>query len=232
MELKVLKLEDIYKEIADKAINVIKTKTNPVLGLPTGSSPVGVYDLLIDSYKNKKISFKNVTTFNLDEYYPIDHKNEKSYHHYMNIHLFDHVDIDKNNVHFPTLDNNYDALIESKGGIDLQILGIGSNGHIAFNEPNTPFDSLTHLVKLDQSTIINNSRFFNSIFDVPTQAITLGLASILKAKEIVIIVTGKKKAEALKRLLNNEITEAFPASILHKHKNVTIYTDKEAMELC
>jgi len=232
MELKVLKLEDIYKEIANKVINVIKTKTNPVLGLATGSSPIGVYKLLIEKCQNKEISFKNVTTFNLDEYYPIERENKQSYFHVMNEILFKWIDIDKRNTHFPTLDNNYDSLIDSKGGIDLQILGIGRNGHIAFNEPNTPFNSLTHLVDLDDSTIQSNARFFNSIDEVPKQAITLGLASIMKAKEIVIIVTGKKKAQALKQLLSKKVTEAFPASILNKHNNVTIYADKEAMELC
>jgi len=232
MELKVLKLEDIYKEITNKVINVIKSKANPVLGLATGSSPIGVYKLLVAKYKNKEVSFKNVTTFNLDEYYPIEYDNVQSYHYFMNENLFKWVDIDKRNTYFPTLDNNYDSLIDSKGGIDLQILGIGSNGHIAFNEPNTPFNSLTHLVTLDDSTIKSNSRFFNSIDEVPKQAITLGLASIMKAREIVIIVTGKNKAHALKQLLSKKVTEAFPASILNKHNNVTIYADKEAIELC
>lgn len=228
MKLEIKNKNQIDEAIADRICNLIQSKPNCVLGLATGSSPIGVYKLLA----SKNISFKDVTTFNLDEYYPIDINNKNSYHYFMNEHLFSKIDINKSNIHFPSLDNNYDQMIDKAGGIDFQILGIGSNGHIAFNEPGTEFNSLTHIVNLASSTIKDNSRFFNSIDEVPTKAITMGLASIMKAKEIVIIVTGSNKANALKELMSGNISKDFPASILNNHSNVTVYADKEAAKLC
>jgi glucosamine-6-phosphate deaminase len=151
----------------------------------------------------------------------------------MNVNLFDHIDIDKNNTNVPNGINyeesvrDYDNQIAAKGGIDLQILGLGSDGHIAFNEPNTPFDSLTHVTELTEMTIQDNSRFFASIDEVPTKAITMGLQSIMNAKKIVLLATGKSKANAVRELLHGEISEEYPCTILQKHPNVVIYVDEE-----
>lgn len=235
MNLVVLEKNQIDEVVASLFIDTINNKPNCVLGLATGSSPVGIYKNLVKAYQEKKVSFKDVTTFNLDEYIGLEETHHQSYRYFMNDNLFNHIDIDKNKTHVPNGTNyeydveNYDKEIENNGGIDLQILGIGSNGHIAFNEPGTPFDSLTHVVDLKESTIKDNSRFFNSIDEVPKKSITMGLTSIIKAKKIVIIITGENKKEVLARLLTGKISEDLPASILHKHPDVTIYADYKAM---
>lgn len=230
MKIKILSKQKIYSDIANTIIDLISTKQNTILGLATGSSPIGVYDKLVEAFNTKKVSFRNVKTFNLDEYYPINDSNPQSYRYFMNRHLFNKVDIDKNNTHFPSANNykEYDQLIASAGGIDFQILGIGSNGHIAFNEPGTSFDSLTHMVKLANSTINDNARFFNSIDEVPTQAVSMGLKSIMKAKRIALIATGANKAHAIKQLIEQEANINLPASVLKTHPDVVIYLDKEA----
>lgn len=235
MNLVVLEKNQIDEVVASLFIDTINNKPNCVLGLATGSSPVGIYKNLVKAYQEKKVSFKDVTTFNLDEYIGLEETHHQSYRYFMNDNLFNHIDIDKNKTHVPNGTNyeydveNYDKEIEANGGIDLQILGIGSNGHIAFNEPGTPFDSLTHVVDLKESTIKDNSRFFNSIDEVPKKSITMGLTSIIRAKKIVIIITGENKKEVLARLLTGKISEDLPASILHKHPDVTIYADYKAM---
>ena len=235
MNLIVLEKNQIDEVVANLFIETINNKPNCVLGLATGSSPVGIYKNLVKAYQENKVSFKDVKTFNLDEYIGLEETHHQSYRYFMNDNLFNHIDIDKNNTHVPNGINyeydveNYDKEIENNGGIDLQILGIGSNGHIAFNEPGTSFDSLTHVVDLKESTIKDNSRFFNSIDEVPTKSITMGLTSIIKAKKIVIIITGENKKEVLARLLTGKISEDLPASILHKHPDVTIYADYKAM---
>ncbi|MCQ2796561.1 MAG: glucosamine-6-phosphate deaminase [Bacilli bacterium] len=238
MELKILTLNEINLAIKDEIASLLRRKPNAILGLATGSSPIGVYDELIKAYKAGDISFNEVTSFNLDEYFGLSGDHPQSYRYFMNTHLFDHVDILKSRTHVPSIDKNsedyfetYDNKIKDHGGIDFQILGIGSNGHIAFNEPGTSFDSLTHIVDLKESTIKDNSRFFNSISEVPTKAVSMGLKSIMNAKQIVIIITGKNKANALKRLMSKEISTDFPASILHHHPKVTIYADQEAASL-
>ena len=235
MKVKIQPKERMNAEIAKLFIDTINANPKCVLGLATGSSPVGVYKLLIEANKNNQVSFKDVTTFNLDEYVGLDENSDQSYRYFMNQNLFDHVDINKENTHVPSgtgdfeeLAKEYDSLIEQAGGIDLQILGIGSDGHIAFNEPGTSFDSLTHVAELAQSTIEDNSRFFNSIEEVPTKAVTMGLSSIMKAKKIVLIATGTNKAEAIEGLLQGLITENLPCSILRRHPDVTIYVDKDA----
>lgn len=235
MKVKIQPKERMNAEIAKIFIDTIKEKPNCILGLATGSSPLGVYSLLIEAYKNNEISFKDVKTFNLDEYVGLDETSDQSYRYFMNHNLFDHIDINKGNTHVPSGTGDfeksaeeYDAMIEEAGGIDLQILGIGSDGHIAFNEPGTPFGSLTHVAELAQSTIEDNSRFFNSIEEVPTKAVTMGLASIMKAKKIVLIATGENKAEAIQGLLQGLITENLPCSVLRHHPDVTIYVDKAA----
>lgn len=235
MNLVVLEKNQIDEVVASLFIDTINKKPNCVLGLATGSSPVGIYKNLVKAYQEKKVSFKDVTTFNLDEYIGLEETHHQSYRYFMNDNLFNHIDIDKNKTHVPNGTNyeydveNYDKEIEANGGIDLQILGIGSNGHIAFNEPGTPFDSLTHVVDLKESTIKDNSRFFNSIDEVPKKSITMGLTSIIRAKKIVIIITGENKKEVLARLLTGKISEDLPASILHNHPDVTIYADYKAM---
>lgn len=230
--------EEISKLIADEFISLVKAKPNAVLGLATGSSPLEVYANMVKAYKLGEVSFKDVTTFNLDEYIGLDGTHPQSYRYFMNVNLFDHIDIDKKNTNvllgvgdYVSFGNNYDNLIAQAGGIDLQILGIGSDGHIAFNEPGTPLNSLTHIAELAESTIIDNSRLFNDISEVPTSAMTMGLQSIMNAKKIVLIATGKNKAKAIYDLINGPVSEEVPCSVLQRHDDVTIYVDEDAYSL-
>ncbi|MCQ2792251.1 MAG: glucosamine-6-phosphate deaminase [Bacilli bacterium] len=238
MELKILSKNEINLAIKDEIASLLRRKPNAILGLATGSSPVGVYEELVKAYQVRDISFNEVTSFNLDEYIGLEKGHPQSYRYFMDNNLFNHVNIIKSKTHIPSIDKNsedyfekYDNRIKDAGGIDFQILGIGSNGHIAFNEPGTDFNSLTHIVDLKESTIKDNSRFFNNINEVPTKAVSMGLKSIMNAKRIVIIITGKNKANALKRLMSKEITTDFPASILNRHNKVTIYADQDAASL-
>lgn len=220
---------------------IAKIQANPKLnlGLATGSTPTGVYKKLIQDHEANNTSYKQVNTFNLDEYIGISKKDPNSYHYFMCENLFDHIDVPLEQTHIPdgtakNLDEEcrrYEQFIEEHGGINLQILGIGQNGHIGFNEPGTSFSSRTHIINLAESTRKANSRFFESLDDVPTQAITMGIASIMESKEIFLLVSGASKAEALARLMNGEVSEQFPASILKNHPNVTIFADKEALAL-
>ena len=239
--MKVIRCKN-YEEASKVAGEIIsasiKTKPDIVLGLATGSSPIGIYKNLIQDYENHNISFKNVKTYNLDEYVGLDRENPQSYYYFMNENLFDHIDINKENVHIPyALPNaleesckKYSAALE-KAEVDIQLLGIGANGHIGFNEPKTPFDQKTFIVNLTEKTRQDNMRFFKSIDEVPTKAITMGIAEIMKAKKIILIATGKGKAEAIKRLLSKEITTDFPASALHNHPDVVVITDEDALSL-
>lgn len=224
--------EDIALLCANKVINLIKNKNNAVLGLATGSTPLKTYQKLIELSKKEEISFKNIKTFNLDEY--VNYKNFKdSYKYFMYENLFKHIDINLENTFFPNenLLEKYDEKIIDEGGIDLQILGIGANGHIAFNEPNTSFNSKTHIVDLTKETINDNSRFFTSINDVPKKAITMGLETIMKSREIVLIAIGKNKAKAIYKLIKEKANPTCPASILQNHPNVSIYLDNDAASL-
>jgi glucosamine-6-phosphate deaminase len=232
-----------YEELSQMAAAQIiaKIQANPRLnlGLATGSTPTGVYKKLIQDHEANNTSYKQVNTFNLDEYIGISKKDPNSYHYFMCENLFDHIDVPLEQTHIPDgtakdLDEEcrrYEKFIAEHGGIDLQILGIGQNGHIGFNEPGTSFTSRTHLIDLAESTRKANSRFFESLDDVPTQAITMGIASIMESKEIFLLVSGASKAEALARLMNGEVSEQFPASVLKNHPNVTIFADKEALAL-
>ena len=237
MNLIILNKSEADKKVSQEIINLINDKKNCVLGLATGSTPEGVYALLVEAYKQGKVSFKDVTTFNLDEYVGLADSHPQSYRYFMNNHLFLHVDINLEKTHVPGNkgDENdlsvYDENIKKHGGIDLQLLGIGSNGHIAFNEPGTPFDSKTHIVTIKESTIKDNSRFFNSIDEVPTSSITMGLDSIMNAKKIILMAFGKNKAEAICKMFTKDANVDLPASILQKHDNVTIYCDEEAASL-
>ena len=218
--------EEISKLIAEEFIKQVQGKPNSVLGLATGTSPIEVYANMIKANKEGRVSFKDVATFNLDEYIGLEGTHDQSYRYFMNKYLFDGLDID-----YLAYANQYDALIASFGGIDLQILGIGSDGHIAFNEPGTPFDSLTHVAELTEQTIRDNSRLFNDISEVPTKAVTMGLKSIMNARKIVLIATGKNKAQAIYNLLKGPMTEEVPCSILQKHPDCTIYVDEDAYSL-
>lgn len=231
--------KEISRLIAEEFIKQVNEKPNSVLGLATGTSPLGVYANMVKANKEGRVTFKDVATFNLDEYVGLEGTHNQSYRYFMNENLFNHIDIDKNKTHvlkgvgdYVGYAKQYDAEIASFGGIDLQILGIGSDGHIAFNEPGTAFDSLTHVAELAESTIVDNSRLFNDISEVPTKAVTMGLKSIMNAKKIVLIATGKNKAKAIHDMLKNPKSEDCPASILQDHPDCTIYVDEEAYALC
>lgn len=225
--------EELSKKACELFVQQIKEKPNSVIGLATGSTPIGLYEELVKQYQSGNISFKDVITFNLDEYVGIDPNNEASYHYFMNYHLFQHIDINKEHIHIPEGHSEdlskacrtYEQQIEAAGGLDLQVLGIGVNGHIGFNEPGTPFDSLTHIVDLTESTIEANKKYFDKPEDMPRRAITMGIQTILNAKKIVLLISGATKQEAYDRLRSGEITEDLPASALHQHPDVTvIYT--------
>lgn len=230
-----------YAEMSVEAGKIIvdKIRTNPSLklGFATGSTPKGVYNYLIQDHKANETSYHQVKSVNLDEYIGLKAQDPNSYHYFMRQNLFDHLDIGENHTHIPNgaagdLEQEclrYEQLIKELGGVDLQLLGIGQNGHIGFNEPGTPFSSRTHIVTLAKNTREANSRFFNSLEEVPTHAITLGIASILESKEILLLVSGEKKAEALLKFMKGEISEDFPASALKHHQNVTVIADREAL---
>ena len=223
-----------YDELSTKAANIIAAqiinKPNCVLGLATGSSPVGAYDKLTEYCKNGIIDFSTVTSVNLDEYVGLDSSNDQSYRYFMNKNLFDRVNINKEKTFVPsgTADDiekegeQYDKLIKSLGGIDLQLLGIGLDGHIGFNEPDEYFTAETHLVSLDASTIKANARFFASEADVPTKAITMGMMSIMQAKKVLLIANGAAKKEILEKAFFGPITPKVPASILQLHPDLTV----------
>ncbi len=214
-------------------------KPDSVLGLATGSTPIKAYKQMIDLYSKGVVDFSKVTTFNLDEYVNLDVKDENSYHTFMHENLFDHVNIPEENINF--LDGNaqdleqecrdYEKKIKKAGGIDIQLLGIGSNGHIAFNEPADCFQRWSHVVTLKESTVKDNSRFFKSIDEVPTQAVTMGIGSIMQAKKILIIALGTNKAKAIKQLIDGNVTPMCPASVLQFHTDVTLMLDKGAASL-
>lgn len=214
-------------------------KPNSVLGLATGSTPLKPYGQMIELYKKGVVDFSKVTTFNLDEYVNLDVNDKNSYHSFMHENLFDHINIPEENINF--LDGNakdpheecrtYEEKIKAAGGIDIQLLGIGSNGHIAFNEPADCFQRWSHVVTLKESTVKDNSRFFKSIDEVPTQAVTMGIGSIMQAKKILIIAIGENKAKAIKQLIDGNVTPMCPASVLQFHTDVTLMLDKAAASL-
>ena len=227
-----------YEEMSKLAADMFKAelKHNPkmVLGLATGGTPEGFYKELVEAYQAGDISFEQAQSYNLDEYVGINPTNEASYHYYMDQNLFNHVDMKRENIHVPkgnTADlqaaaAQYDTMIEAAGGVDIQLLGIGVNGHIGFNEPGTPFALGTNVVELTESTREANKIYFNSIDEVPTHAITMGIQTIMNAKKVVLLISGASKQEAMERLRSGEVSEDFPASALHNHRDVTvIYTD-------
>lgn len=235
--IRVKNYEKMSKEACQIVVHYMNTIPFPVLGLATGSTPVLLYKFLINEQYKSQVSFTNTTTFNLDEYVGLEPNHPNSYHYFMNHKLFQHVDIPNENIYLPngnakdliTECKNYDSLIDEANGIGLQVLGLGINGHIGFNEPGTSFNKRTHIVELDETTREANARFFNGKNNVPIHAITMGIQTILESKEILLHVSGESKALPLKRLLSGDVSEAFPASLLHHHKNVTIIADEQAL---
>ncbi|MBR5987764.1 MAG: glucosamine-6-phosphate deaminase [Clostridia bacterium] len=236
--MKVIITKD-YEELSEKAFEimagVLKKKPDAVLGLATGSTPVGLYKKMIEDCKNGGISYKAVKTANLDEYVGLTPDNDQSYRYFMRHNLFDHIDIDLENTN---IENGvasdlqkecerYNALLRTLPR-DVQVLGIGANGHIAFNEPGTPFDSETHVVDLTENTIKMNARFFENEKDVPRRALTMGPKNIMEAKKILILAVGANKADAVKGMLNGPVDPALPASILQRHPDCTLIADEAA----
>lgn len=236
--IKVKDYEELSKMAADFVRNLLEKKPDVCLGLATGSTPLGMYQNLIEMYQKGEVSFKDVRTYNLDEYCGLEKTHPQSYFTYMHEMFFNHIDISENNINLPEGDtanheeacNSYNELLYNDE-IDLQILGIGGNGHIGFNEPGTAFTQETFVVKLAEKTRLDNQRFFNSLAEVPEFAITMGIKNILQAKEILLLASGKGKAEAIKKLVSGEVSVDFPASALKEHANVTVIIDEEAASL-
>lgn len=238
--MRIYKAKD-YSEMSRKAANVISaeviSKPDCVLGLATGSTPIGTYKQLIEWYQKGDLDFSEVKTANLDEYRGLKRENDQSYYYFMNENLFRHINIDPANTHIPNGENpdaeeecsNYDKLVRSLGGVDLQLLGLGHNGHIGFNEPADHFVVGTQCVDLQASTIEANKRFFASEADVPRQAYTMGIGTIMSAKKILLIVSGADKAEILAQVLTGPVKPQVPASILQLHKNVVVVADEAAL---
>ncbi|MEH6941850.1 glucosamine-6-phosphate deaminase [Bacillus sp. JJ722] len=231
--------EDMSRLAAQKIINNVRENPKIVLGLATGSTPEGLYKNLIQDYKIAGTSYKEVRTVNLDEYIGLDRDDKNSYFTFMREKLFNYIDVNLNQTNIPNgiapnMEEEairYENYIHDIGGIDMQILGIGHNGHIGFNEPGTSFKSRTHVVTLAESTRKANARYFDTIDEVPTHAVTMGIQSIMDSKEIILLASGASKAEAIKRLVYGEISEEFPASALRLHKKVTIIADQDALQL-
>lgn len=233
---------DDYDAVSSEAFKIVKEvlkKENPVLGLATGSSPVGLYKKMIADHNSAGTSYDRVRTWNLDEYIGISHEHDQSYWTFMHENLFNGIGIPAANVHVPVGDAEdeeeqcrlYEESMKDIT-VDLQILGIGANGHIGFNEPGTPFDSLTHIVDLTEQTREDNKRFFNDdLSQVPARAITMGLATIMRSRKIVLIATGEHKAQAIRGIVEGEISPACPASILRNHSDVTVIVDRSAAQL-
>lgn len=228
--------EEMSKKAAQMLLSQVTLKPNSVLGLATGSTPIEMYKNLIEMYNNKIIDFSEVTTFNLDEYYKLPIDNDQSYHHFMHDNLFNHVNIKAENIHIPngmaeSIEEeciSYEENIKEAGGIDIQVLGIGNNAHIGFNEPAINFENGTHLVDLTESTIEANSRFFDSMEDVPKKAITMGTGSIFKAKKIMLLASGEGKAEAIYNTVYGKIVPEVPSSILQLHNDTVLILDEAA----
>ena len=231
--------EEMSRLAAEEIAKAIEVKPNSILGLATGGSPVGMYKELIKMNKENKVDFSKVTTVNLDEYVGLSGDHPQSYRYFMNENLFNHVNIDKSRTFVPNglaediaeEGKNYDKRIEELGGTDLQLLGIGNNGHIAFNEPDSELVAGTHLTGLTENTIEANARFFDSIDEVPKTAVTMGLGQIMKAKKILLIASGESKAEAIKGLLSGKITTSNPSTMLQMHRDVVVIIDEDAAKL-
>lgn len=234
--MKVIVVEN-YEEVSAKAFEVmhelVAAKPNAVLGLATGSSPIGLYENMIKDHKENGTSYANCQSFNLDEYVGIDRNHEQSYYTFMHENLFNGIDIKEENVHLPYGNTKEDCEAYEQSmenvTVDIQVLGIGSNGHIGFNEPGTSFDEETHIVTLKEGTRKDNARFFeNDINKVPTHAITMGIATIMKAKKILLVATGANKADAVSAMVDGPVSVDCPASVLQNHSDVVVIVDKAA----
>src|SRR5699024_3415756 len=234
-EIKAKTYEDMSREAAQIIFDALKENEKFSLGLATGSTPEGMYDVLATLINDEKLDLSHLTTFNLDEYVGLDEDDDQSYHYFMDKHLFSKLDIPKENINIldgvaSDLDKEvkeYESLID-KVGIDIQVLGIGRNGHIAFNEPGTRFGSLTHKVKLTDETIEDNSRYFEKKEEVQTEALSMGLKTIMKAKQSILLISGDNKQRARELFVSGKVSEDVPASILHNHDNVILITDEAA----
>ncbi|MCE5189042.1 MAG: glucosamine-6-phosphate deaminase [Eubacteriales bacterium] len=235
MKLIVTTKEDAAKQAAELYRALLRQKQNAVLGFATGSTPLALYTELIRAYQKGEISFQHAVSFNLDEYAGLDENHPQSYRAFMNKNLFSRIDIPMEHTHVPNGKDTsaeqmdaYEAMIRAAGGIDLQLLGIGQNGHIGFNEPGTPFDSTTHVVRLSQSTRNANARFFSSIDEVPKEAVSMGIKTVMNARAILLFAQGASKAKVVAAAVNGPVAEKVPASILQLHPDVTLYLDPEA----
>lgn len=240
--MKIIRAKD-YKDMSRKAANIISAqiimKPNCVLGLATGSTPIGTYDQLVEWYNKGDLDFGEVTTVNLDEYKGLTRENDQSYYYFMNDKLFSRVNINKDRTFLPDgtepdsdkACKDYNQIIASVGGVDLQLLGLGHNGHIGFNEPGMAFEAETHCVNLTESTMKANQRFFASMEDVPKQAYTMGIKTIMQAKKILIVISGEDKAQIVKEAFYGPITPKVQASVLQLHNDVTVVADEAALSL-
>lgn len=241
--MKICRAKD-YNDMSRKAANLISAqiimKPNCVLGLATGSTPVGTYRQLVEWYEKGDLDFSEVMTVNLDEYKGLTRENPQSYYYFMNENLFGKVNINKTRTFLPdgtepdskTACENYNEILRAVGDVDLQLLGLGHNGHIGFNEPGESFPTETHCIDLSEQTIKANARFFETLEEVPRQAYTMGVKTIMSARRILIIVSGEDKAEIVKRAFFGPITPQVPASILQLHRNVTLVADEAALSKC
>lgn len=241
--MRILKVKN-YDEMSKKAAAVIAAqivaKPDSVLGLATGSTPIGTYQYLVKKYQERELDFSGIKTANLDEYKGLTKENDQSYYYFMNTNLFQHVNIDMNNTNIPNgmaedADaecSRYEEVIKELGGVDLQLLGLGHDGHIGFNEPEDHFAKQTHFVDLTEMTIEANKRFFASADDVPKQAFTMGIGTIMRAKKVLMIVSGKDKAAILKEALYGPVTPQVPASILQFHPDAIVIADEDALSEC
>lgn len=239
--MKIFKAKDYY-DMSRKAANIMSAqiimKPNCVLGLATGSTPIGMYDQLVEWYKKGDLDFSEVTSVNLDEYRGLSPENEQSYSYFMHQHLFDRVNINPENTNLPNglaedpeeECKRYEKLIHDLGGIDMQVLGMGHNGHIGFNEPGEAFATDTHCVNLQERTIEANKRFFASREEVPKQAFSMGIRTIMQARKILVMVSGEDKAEILKQAFQGPVVPEVPASILQMHNDVTLVADEAALK--
>ncbi|MFA6849788.1 MAG: glucosamine-6-phosphate deaminase [Selenomonadaceae bacterium] len=236
-------ITDSYEQMSKAAARIVAgqlyLKPNSVLGLATGSTPLLMYQDLVEVHKQIGLDFSEATSFNLDEYIGLSPENPQSYHYFMHKNFFDKINIKEKNIHIPNGNpvdvveegRNYDRLIEEKGGIDLQILGIGQNAHIGFNEPDIKFEATTHKVKLDEETIQANARFFDDPKDVPSYAISIGIKTIMLAKKVILLANGRNKAVAIRKAIYGGVRPDAPASILQLHQDVIVIVDKEAAAL-
>lgn len=233
-------IADDYEDMSKIAANIVRSqvviKPDAVLGLATGSTPLGMYKKLVKLYENEEVDFSEITIFNLDEYCDLNKENPHSYYYYMKHNFIQYINVKTENTYIPNGTakdageecRNYEKLIKDKGGIDLQVLGIGVNGHIGFNEPNINFEADTHLVSLDELTIQSNSRFFDENDEVPATAISVGIKTILQSRTLVLLANGEKKADAIYKTVKGKICPEVPSSILQLHSNAILIIEKKA----